>query len=119
MAFILQKFIDSLSGWLSFDVECDIPQLDVILVKIQWLMTNVDSFASEPRSTENVIHTKVGVLKEERLQTTDKDKTNHASKHVDCHGFLAYILQTSGTTGVPKIVRVPHQCIVPNIQHLM
>ncbi|XP_055491682.1 beta-alanine-activating enzyme isoform X2 [Leucoraja erinacea] len=115
----LGKFIDSLSGWLSFDVECDIPQLDVILVKIQWLMTNVDSFASEPRSTENVIHTKVGVLKEERLQTTDKDKINHASKHVDCHGFLAYILQTSGTTGVPKIVRVPHQCIVPNIQHLM
>lgn len=31
---------------------------------------------------------------------------------------LAYILQTSGTTGMPKIVRVPHQCIVPNIQHL-
>ncbi|XP_032885002.1 beta-alanine-activating enzyme isoform X2 [Amblyraja radiata] len=116
---IIQKFIDSLSGWLSFDVECDIPQLDVILVKIQWLMTNVDSFASEPRSTENVIHTKVGVLKEERLQTTDKDKINHASKHVDCHGFLAYILQTSGTTGAPKIVRVPHQCIVPNIQHLI
>ncbi|XP_010133244.1 PREDICTED: acyl-CoA synthetase family member 4 [Buceros rhinoceros silvestris] len=31
---------------------------------------------------------------------------------------LAYILHTSGTTGIPKIVRVPHQCIVPNIQHL-
>ncbi|XP_078254494.1 beta-alanine-activating enzyme [Rhinoraja longicauda] len=116
---IIQKFRDSLSGWLSFDVECDIPKLDVILVKIQWLMTNVDSFASEPRSKENVIYTKAGVLKEETLQTTDKDKINHASKHVDCHGFVAYILQTSGTTGLPKIVRVPHQCIVPNIQHLI
>ncbi|NXF45695.1 ACSF4 enzyme, partial [Oceanites oceanicus] len=31
---------------------------------------------------------------------------------------LAYVLHTSGTTGVPKIVRVPHKCIVPNIQHL-
>ncbi|NXR10332.1 ACSF4 enzyme, partial [Semnornis frantzii] len=31
---------------------------------------------------------------------------------------LAYILHTSGTTGIPKIVRVPHECIVPNIQHL-
>ncbi|XP_074760958.1 beta-alanine-activating enzyme isoform X2 [Athene noctua] len=31
---------------------------------------------------------------------------------------LAYILHTSGTTGIPKIVRVPHKCIVPNIQHL-
>lgn len=31
---------------------------------------------------------------------------------------LAYVLHTSGTTGIPKIVRVPHKCIVPNIQHL-
>lgn len=31
---------------------------------------------------------------------------------------LAYVLHTSGTTGLPKIVRVPHKCIVPNIQHL-
>lgn len=33
-------------------------------------------------------------------------------------GTLAYVLHTSGTTGIPKIVRVPHKCIVPNIQHL-
>ncbi|XP_075052130.1 beta-alanine-activating enzyme isoform X2 [Mixophyes fleayi] len=31
---------------------------------------------------------------------------------------LAYVLHTSGTTGVPKIVSVPHCCIVPNIHHL-
>ncbi|NWH69609.1 ACSF4 enzyme, partial [Piaya cayana] len=31
---------------------------------------------------------------------------------------LAYVLHTSGTTGIPKIVRVPHKCIVPNIEHL-
>ncbi|XP_068042880.1 beta-alanine-activating enzyme isoform X2 [Anomalospiza imberbis] len=31
---------------------------------------------------------------------------------------LAYVMHTSGTTGIPKIVRVPHKCIVPNIQHL-
>lgn len=29
--------------------------------------------------------------------------------------FLAYVITTSGTTGQPKIVRVPHSCIVPNI----
>ncbi|XP_061093383.1 beta-alanine-activating enzyme isoform X2 [Conger conger] len=33
-------------------------------------------------------------------------------------GSLAYVLHTSGTTGLPKTVRVPHHCIVPNILHL-
>ncbi|KAL1022606.1 hypothetical protein UPYG_G00029810 [Umbra pygmaea] len=33
-------------------------------------------------------------------------------------GALAYILHTSGTTGLPKTVRVPHKCIVPNILQL-
>ena len=28
---------------------------------------------------------------------------------------VAYVITTSGTTGLPKIVRVPHHCIVPNI----
>uniref|UniRef100_S4RLE4 Aminoadipate-semialdehyde dehydrogenase n=1 Tax=Petromyzon marinus TaxID=7757 RepID=S4RLE4_PETMA len=31
---------------------------------------------------------------------------------------IAYVLHTSGTTGPPKIVHVPHACIVPNITHL-
>ena len=31
---------------------------------------------------------------------------------------LAYVITTSGTTGLPKIVCVPHRCIVPNITHL-
>ncbi|XP_051894346.1 beta-alanine-activating enzyme isoform X2 [Pristis pectinata] len=115
---MIQKFRDSLSAWLHIDVECDVPKLNVILVKIQWLTTDVDSFASEPKSKENVICSKVEVLKG-RLQSTDKDRGSHQYKYVDCCGFLAYILQTSGTTGAPKIVRVPHQCIVPNIQHLM
>lgn len=34
------------------------------------------------------------------------------------HRELAYVLHTSGTTGLPKTVRVPHQCILPNILHL-
>ena len=31
---------------------------------------------------------------------------------------LAYVITTSGTTATPKIVQVPHQCIVPNITHI-
>ena len=39
------------------------------------------------------------------------------SYDVSAH-HIAYVITTSGTTGVPKIVRVPHQCIVPNIRHI-
>ena len=35
------------------------------------------------------------------------------------HGELAYVLSTSGTTGNPKLVLVPHKCILPNIVHLI
>ena len=38
--------------------------------------------------------------------------------HVTCHTSLAYVISTSGTTGNPKLVKVPHRCIVPNILHL-
>lgn len=31
---------------------------------------------------------------------------------------LAYVITTSGTTGQPKLVHVPHRCILPNITHL-
>ncbi|XP_070804842.1 beta-alanine-activating enzyme [Pituophis catenifer annectens] len=41
-----------------------------------------------------------------------KDLLDVREKH-----SLAYVLHTSGTTGLPKIVRVPHKCIVPNILH--
>ncbi|CAJ1060005.1 beta-alanine-activating enzyme [Xyrichtys novacula] len=34
------------------------------------------------------------------------------------HTDLAYVLHTSGTTGVPKTVRVPHRCVLTNILHL-
>lgn len=35
-----------------------------------------------------------------------------------CPDSIAYVLTTSGTTGVPKIVQVPHCSIVPNIVDL-
>ncbi|XP_067843232.1 beta-alanine-activating enzyme isoform X2 [Heptranchias perlo] len=117
---MIQKFKDSLSTWLYIDVEYDIPTLNIVLVKIQWKMTNVGSLGSEARNEENDICSQIGDLKEARLETTEEHKEKHACEYADCqrHGFVAYILQTSGTTGTPKIVRVPHQCIVPNVQHL-
>jgi non-ribosomal peptide synthetase component F len=35
-----------------------------------------------------------------------------------CPTNIAYILSTSGTTGRPRVVKVPHCCIVPNIVDL-
>lgn len=49
-----------------------------------------------------------------RARTADGAGLCEAAAHRD----LAYVLHTSGTTGLPKIVRVPHKCILPNILHL-
>lgn len=32
--------------------------------------------------------------------------------------LMAYVMFTSGTTGEPKVVRVPHQCALQNVLHL-
>ncbi|XP_062991428.1 beta-alanine-activating enzyme [Elgaria multicarinata webbii] len=50
----------------------------------------------------------------------DKHETKPSEELLDVRQkhSIAYVLHTSGTTGVPKIVRVPHKCIVPNILHL-
>lgn len=49
-------------------------------------------------------------------------QTRHRADGADLcaygQGDLAYVLHTSGTTGLPKTVRVPHKCILPNILHL-
>lgn len=31
---------------------------------------------------------------------------------------FAYAIATSGSTGIPKVVKVPHSCILPNIINL-
>ena len=50
-------------------------------------------------------------LYEDRLVEELKYEHNH-------YWIMAYAIKTSGTTGKPKIVKVPHRCIVPNIQNL-
>ncbi|XP_077518824.1 aminoadipate-semialdehyde dehydrogenase isoform X1 [Amblyomma americanum] len=47
----------------------------------------------------------------------------NATKHLDkpvifTEPQMAYVMFTSGTTGEPKVVRVPHECALVNIQHL-
>lgn len=47
-----------------------------------------------------------------QLRTTD------ATPNSICDANIAYALTTSGTTGSPKIVKVPHSCIVSNVLDL-
>lgn len=39
------------------------------------------------------------------------------STHVD-NGIFSYVISTSGSTGLPKIVYVPQQCLLPNVKDL-
>lgn len=61
-----------------------------------------------------------GRAEEAGAQTADGSSGSVATNRVkeDGHRDLAYVLHTSGTTGLPKVVRVPHKCILPNILHL-
>lgn len=61
-----------------------------------------------------------GRLDEAGAQAADGASGSVGTKTLkeDGHRDLAYVLHTSGTTGLPKIVRVPHKCILPNILHL-
>lgn len=61
-----------------------------------------------------------GRAEEAGVQTADGASVSVTTKTFkeDGHRNLAYVLHTSGTTGLPKIVRVPHKCILPNILHL-
>ena len=49
---------------------------------------------------------------------SDESSAKYTSSPPGFGTQLAYVITTSGTTGTPKIVRVPHRCIVPNIKHL-
>lgn len=58
-----------------------------------------------------VIHNEcISLIRAKHVQQEFKRATNQ-------NGY-AYAISTSGTTRMPKVVRVPHSCIVPNIVDL-
>uniref|UniRef100_A0A4W3IKN1 Aminoadipate-semialdehyde dehydrogenase n=1 Tax=Callorhinchus milii TaxID=7868 RepID=A0A4W3IKN1_CALMI len=90
--------------------------------KLKYVLVQKDMMVVSYRASNEqrqIIFIKEKMLSMLFLGSTEQLKIN-SREYADCwtQGFMAYILHTSGTTGTPKVVRVPHQCIVPNIEHL-
>lgn len=93
---LLEQFQKSLSRFISAEVCVVLPKFKLTLVQVKSLQDTEQNKACE--------------------QTADGAALNKTSAEVKA--ALAYVLHTSGTTGHPKIVQVPHKCILPNILHL-
>lgn len=83
---------------------------DLVLLRLHWEDGVVNSVLSDRTDKCKV---------NDREERVNGENGSQEKGHMDMRreGCLAYVLHTSGTTGTPKIVRVPHACILPNIQH--
>ncbi|XP_076009740.1 beta-alanine-activating enzyme isoform X2 [Genypterus blacodes] len=96
---LLQQFQTSLIKHLCVDMCEVLPRYKLTLIRVKPLPDDVHRQTAEDE-----------VKTEEDPDVREENGTRDA----EC----AYVLHTSGTTGLPKIVRVPHRCILPNILHL-
>lgn len=96
----LKQFQTSLAEHLATEVHTTMPKFKLVIVRLRQLQVN-----HSPRGAEQS-----GAQTAGGVNFLD----SRGARHTD----LAYVLHTSGTTGPPKIVRVPHKCILPNIIHL-
>ncbi|XP_009205312.2 beta-alanine-activating enzyme isoform X2 [Papio anubis] len=102
-----KSFHETLLSYDTFTVEHN----DLVLFRLHWKNTEVNLMLSDGKEKYEKEKIKISISSEH----VNEEKAEHVDlrlKHC-----LAYVLHTSGTTGIPKIVRVPHECIVPNIQH--
>ncbi|OCT99521.1 beta-alanine-activating enzyme [Xenopus laevis] len=114
---IVENFKLQFPGCLELD-STSIHHLDVNLFEVKRIEKSVVLPARVDLS-ENT--SRLDLLRQQNVTTEEKHKENLMyEEHMDIREkhCLAYILHTSGTTGAPKIVSVPHRCIVPNIHHL-
>ncbi|XP_035182173.1 beta-alanine-activating enzyme isoform X2 [Oxyura jamaicensis] len=115
----IKKFQMSHTGWFSCNSSA-VEHMGLTLFQASWSNTDVNSQVDNVNSKfepfKAMANSQPGntVCPEQlKVKTSEGEYMDVGQK---CS--LAYVLHTSGTTGTPKIVRVPHKCIVPNIQHL-
>ncbi|NWJ07217.1 ACSF4 enzyme, partial [Crypturellus undulatus] len=106
----INKFKVSHEGWF-YHNSSTIEHLGLTL--FQFNRSRADTNSQPLKATGN-LQTDCTVRPDQlEVKTLKMGYMDSGQKHT-----LAYVLHTSGTTGTPKIVRVPHKCIVPNIKHL-
>ncbi|XP_059778929.1 beta-alanine-activating enzyme isoform X3 [Balaenoptera ricei] len=109
----INKFKSSYETLLNYDM-FTVEHNDLVLFRLHW--KNVEVSLMLNNSIRRETYEKEKMTESMNSENSSEEK---AEEHMDVRlkHCLAYVLHTSGTTGIPKIVRVPHACIVPNIQH--
>ncbi|KAL1790400.1 acyl-CoA synthetase family member 4 isoform X1 [Sigmodon hispidus] len=104
----VNKFKSAHETVLNYDT-VSVEHKDLVLFTVHWENGEVTMLSDRKENYE--MHDRKASMNSE---TSIKEKA-----HMDIRqeGCVAYVLHTSGTTGTPKIVRVPHACILPNVQH--
>ncbi|XP_071493008.1 beta-alanine-activating enzyme-like [Diadema antillarum] len=97
--------------------------ISILCVQVEYLEHFINSLGQSfdwapcQECRQQPVTTQSGVI-QIRLLSIKHQQGPSTGTQPPCSTALAYALHTSGTTGKPKVVRVPHRCIVPNIQHL-
>lgn len=105
----VNKFKSSYETILNYDT-VSVEHKDLVLFRLHWENGEVSWILSD---------------REDNYEINDRKDSRNCGNSIEEKGHmdvrqehcLAYVLHTSGTTGTPKIVRVPHACILPNVQH--
>ncbi|XP_055290700.1 beta-alanine-activating enzyme isoform X3 [Moschus berezovskii] len=107
----ISKFKSSYEALLNYDM-LTVEHNDLVLFRLHWKNVEVSLVLNDRKEK----YEKGKMTKSVNSESSSEEKSE---EHMDVRlkHCLAYVLHTSGTTGIPKIVRVPHACIVPNIQH--
>ncbi|XP_014439379.1 beta-alanine-activating enzyme isoform X2 [Tupaia chinensis] len=106
----VNKFRSSHETSLSYDTHT-VEHRDLVLFRLHWENGEVDLMLRDGKEKYEKEKRESG-MSSENCNEEQAGLMDLRLKHC-----LAYVLHTSGTTGTPKVVRVPHACILPNIQH--